>query len=705
MSCFRSRHKSILNQSILLWNHTIGTTDTIDYPQDLQNILTKLRGATNIHLPGFPEPEDVTASSPVNYFFAQLTDLLKQDIPSPLNISDSSESEAEILQRQDTTPNKNLLVDHSSPRFSTPSRVRAGTPVTSLSASKNLNQIQSVRRGAKTTPKAKLRHDNSQIQFAAIESSPMAEDHEESQRLTDRQKEVKERQKHEAALFPEIRSSPRGAPPVANRRLPTFALNSGEKIGQPQEDEVQSPAFPPDSMMNDFLGSSPTPSSSRKMSVEPYSDEGPPSSPPLVSSHLQVDRTNAPSDQHQDEMDKVNEDVELIATSPRVNTGDGQRTGLGDDPVHTGVMPNTHLADIDNSILSDTDVFVDAPTDRTFPADPTIASKDLNSAKASARDPHSSRASLENDEVTAQIMGEIARASSQQSKLPHFQRDAVSQVSKKRIAKAADGSRKRKKGNSPTEHRSSAGSSGEVVADCVLIVSRPSSRDMNTANPFVKQEPIVPNSLKDVAAEPPAQANREDERVDGLDEAPVEGNESDGKKDPVKRGSGIKGEQDASRRSRRRTRTSSRLSDVATSSPLCSEASFASQEQAETDTVWVYGPRGSRWAYVPATEPVPAVEQPALAQSPAPAINDNPLRAPSPRAMEVTHAQPRIEESAEDAESAEAPAADSILDGFRSMLERVKNAALRPEEERAVVTTLFETVKQVHEAGRRYGDL
>ena len=62
ISCFKSLHRSVLNESILLWNHTVGTADSLDYPQDMQKVLMKLKGATNIQLPGFPDVEDTEVS-------------------------------------------------------------------------------------------------------------------------------------------------------------------------------------------------------------------------------------------------------------------------------------------------------------------------------------------------------------------------------------------------------------------------------------------------------------------------------------------------------------------------------------------------------------------------------------------------------------------------------------------------------------------
>ena len=42
-----------------------------------------------------------------------------------------------------------------------------------------------------------------------------------------------------------------------------------------------------------------------------------------------------------------------------------------------------------------------------------------------------------------------------------------------------------------------------------------------------------------------------------------------------------------------------------------------------------------------------------------------------------------------------------IFQGLRQVLNNIKNAQLRPEEEREVIGMLFESVKEVHEAGRR----
>ncbi|KAI1613652.1 RAP1-interacting factor 1 [Exophiala viscosa] len=60
------------------------------------------------------------------------------------------------------------------------------------------------------TSRPRSRHDDSQLHFVAIESSPVAHEEPESQFLTAHQKEVRDRQRSEpAVVFPDLRSTPR----------------------------------------------------------------------------------------------------------------------------------------------------------------------------------------------------------------------------------------------------------------------------------------------------------------------------------------------------------------------------------------------------------------------------------------------------------------------------------------------------------------
>lgn len=61
---------------------------------------------------------------------------------------------------------------------------------------------------AHKTPPSRLRHNDSQVQFVAVESSPINPAEMESQMLTDHQKDVRHRHNDDAVLFSDIRSSP-----------------------------------------------------------------------------------------------------------------------------------------------------------------------------------------------------------------------------------------------------------------------------------------------------------------------------------------------------------------------------------------------------------------------------------------------------------------------------------------------------------------
>ena len=56
-SGFKSRRKSVLNQSITMWNRTFGCEETLEYPEDLCKVLLVLRSMTDVQLPSLHEAE------------------------------------------------------------------------------------------------------------------------------------------------------------------------------------------------------------------------------------------------------------------------------------------------------------------------------------------------------------------------------------------------------------------------------------------------------------------------------------------------------------------------------------------------------------------------------------------------------------------------------------------------------------------------
>jgi len=57
LSSLRSRHESILNKSIGMWNRTFGCVEALEYPEDMRKALLRLRFMTDIQTPTFPEAE------------------------------------------------------------------------------------------------------------------------------------------------------------------------------------------------------------------------------------------------------------------------------------------------------------------------------------------------------------------------------------------------------------------------------------------------------------------------------------------------------------------------------------------------------------------------------------------------------------------------------------------------------------------------
>lgn len=116
---------------------------------------------------------------------------------------------------------------------------------------------------ADITPRRRLRHENSQIQFVPVESSPLPSDI-ESQLLTERQKEVKERQRGSNAMFLEDlpSSSPALPSPTKETGVLTPVKLSDLRDTELGSDDLLTPTLAANLQENDdaFPGSSPTPS-------------------------------------------------------------------------------------------------------------------------------------------------------------------------------------------------------------------------------------------------------------------------------------------------------------------------------------------------------------------------------------------------------------------------------------------------------------
>ncbi|RDA95453.1 hypothetical protein CP533_5468 [Ophiocordyceps camponoti-saundersi (nom. inval.)] len=123
-------------------------------------------------------------------------------------------------------------------------------------------------RPSKNRSSSRLRHDNSQIQFAVI--APESPSHNESQHLTRRQKEIQERQRETAALY-----SDRGT--VNSEATPQASMDEDKTKGSKHLARDITPDRA--ASFNDLIRSTPTP---RRGQVLPMDDANdPPSSPPV----------------------------------------------------------------------------------------------------------------------------------------------------------------------------------------------------------------------------------------------------------------------------------------------------------------------------------------------------------------------------------------------------------------------------------------
>lgn len=758
---FRSRHRTVVNESIAMWNSTFGGEATLDYPEDLKNILQKLKSVTELRLPNFPESndEDVSGLRSVT----KCKSLRSQLMCSPLHFIDSQE-EVEMQLEPVVSPVRPLSSIEPVQRV-----VESIKSVPLSPASRKAAALQAspspARRRVKTTPKARLRHNDSQIQFAAIESSPLQVQPVESQHLTDRQREVKERQGREAAaMFPEIRSSPRSTSRPADYVLPKLVFKSAQDP-TPESAMIEdiSPTYPPDALMNDFLGSSPTPSSKR--SSDRRSDDDPPSSPPLDSSHVQI---NQPAD-----ATLAREDYTLAQAIANAGNDPGKHFADETLPISKGYPANgesiTAVEDgskptkdqEDASTLkapqvpdgahpaSDFDIYVDAPSVISLDK-PSIEHDDdpPNDIANSFQSEGSSQFSIEDEQVTAQLITEMERASSQhsakQDETAHLAPDATKK--RKRTADSPDMERKIKRTPAALDLQADAEipRTGETVADCVMIDIREVDSLREVLPQQIKRElsasPSILMSTQAIEETPVAEQTplvhpviSEVNQSSGQNhDSPMTAKKTVGRprgsrNSQVKREEAEKEQASALRKG---TRVSERLSGSITSSPQNPPA--ASQESTKGGPWVALGktPRRGMFKWLRRSSANPedvATQRPAflsasetnvdrISEQEVHVYQRNDLWSADHQSEDAITShqedgesvanqrdgEAHAEESTGVETEGEAASAPGILQNLRNMLDNIKRVTFGAEEERAAVGLLFECVKEVHEAGRRH---
>ena len=246
-----------------LWQNTFGLNLDLIVPELVSAVLAQIQ-----------QRHDMDEEEPINPITGYGTEPA-YDVPQTTTFSAES---SQVTGNFDIVPPSMEGFSHTKIPVSRKMAQRNKWPAASV---KHVTPKSSPKsRRSRHTPPKRLRHEDSQIVFAAIHSSPYDTEGLVSQFLTPHQREVRERQQMEAdAMFPDIRSDPATRSARKPRKAPILSINPKESVRKGQE-EWSSPISSKEPMLNDFVQSSPTPGSSRHASNSSIPKEGPPSSPP-----------------------------------------------------------------------------------------------------------------------------------------------------------------------------------------------------------------------------------------------------------------------------------------------------------------------------------------------------------------------------------------------------------------------------------------
>ncbi|KAL8764308.1 MAG: hypothetical protein Q9184_000013 [Pyrenodesmia sp. 2 TL-2023] len=411
------------------------------------------------------------------------------------------------------------------------------------------NYVESQNEGPDREVEQTSHKDAQLIRFAAIESSPLMASALESQHLTEHQREVRQQQEQgAAAMFPDIRSSPRRT--RSTERPPELVLHRKQAFSQPFDADAEpSPTFPPgDSTMNDFLGSSPTPRSSRKPSLEREVSGYPPSSPPdsppsssmpsqfghcraFTASAHSVKRTNASNQARSAPQVALNRpgaitvlpDTQNVRRASAHNTAgeleqrnlemDGHATP---DPEQLVVAPapplkgkkDTQIGHKEKVIglVTEVDDPANAAVEQPFTSDAAVEDKEgaaevtnLGSEEvASADDPFAQApfTPSQDEQAREQLLRDLEEASSQAERQTSKRRGCASSPSragKKSKRDPTTSTKRRVTTELPASFRAcevviEKRKPDENIDDCFVVDDRPATGQGRSASPAIKQE-------------------------------------------------------------------------------------------------------------------------------------------------------------------------------------------------------------------------
>ena len=475
---------------------------------------------------------------------------------SPFNFIESQEAEEEDKARC-PTPKRMLATENPVAAHRVSSTAKNPSRNPSLNASPCARSALRLNKSrvSKTPPKVRLRHDDSQVQFAAIEiSSPLDSAAVPSQVVTDHQIEIKERQSREVAMFPELGSSPQPLSSQTDRQLPRLNLSGGKHCHQGgiDPDAQISPIYPIiDGALESFLGSSPTPRAAMKNTLDRTSTTRQALRSLPVAARAGDDQTLGAAQEYESE---AHEDMELeketmrqirildAQSDPivsdvfqeknstpreenRIERGDTTETrSLDEELVHKSTNMEQRVADStrapkqhspEKEVAIQPQASFPTPTSLTrsrhdggvissqtrleldqHPAPPDITADDnITSRVTDSFQSQSSFYSNDDEQISAQLAADMERASSQAQLL---------------------GSRPKRKRNAPDEPRQSKRTRGasraqschvvvetrrpqDLDEDCIIIDTRDVLRSPREQSPPIKQERSLSPGIQNAA--------------------------------------------------------------------------------------------------------------------------------------------------------------------------------------------------------------
>lgn len=240
-AAFKCKQHYITSKAAETWNAIVQDEDDVDCSDGLKSIVSSMQSKFDLLLPG---------------------NSLHGSGAQAVSFGDREEHSLIALSSVSSAPDSK---DKSSKQSSLS---RMGSRSSGRKRKSEAPVERQTRQSKRASLPRKLRHDDSQIQFERIESSPA--EAEESQHLTERQKEVRERQRANKEMYSDIKPSSPSQSPNKRTKTEAQAMDSHQRAEQSTPQRNAS--------FNDLISSTPTPRRGQVMPVDDLND--PPSSPP-----------------------------------------------------------------------------------------------------------------------------------------------------------------------------------------------------------------------------------------------------------------------------------------------------------------------------------------------------------------------------------------------------------------------------------------